>query len=132
MSYKTRLQNLTKKSLIHAATGAKGSALSLAVGFAGYHLHTWAASQTWAQGKSLYLVPLGMAILGHFLKGKAPAVGVALLGSAGYALGFAMAAMKMQKQGAAGFSSGEAALLNEARGIDAFGDAGFIQDPAAA
>lgn len=131
MSYKERLKNLAKKSLANQAPGAKGSALSLAVGFAAYHLEQWVFSQTW-NPKSPFVVPLAMAVLGHILKGRYPAIGVALLGAAGHSLarGLQIYNASKPKPGpdAQGFYGGrEAALLQEARGY-ADGDAALVQE----
>lgn len=133
MNWKARAQSLAKNSLTNAAGGAKGSALSLAVGFAVYHLWSWINQQTWAP-QSPWVMPAGLAILGHFLKRKYPAVGVAMLGAVGFALATTLTMQKIAKQqGAAaakdakGFYQHDAALIQEARGFSPM-DAALIRD----
>lgn len=134
MNWKARAQSLAKNSLTNAAGGAKGSALSLAVGFAVYHLWSWVNQQTWAPA-SPWVMPAGLAILGHFLKRKYPAVGVAMLGAVGFALATTLTMQKIAKQNAAGRADAkglpfgyDAALIREGNDAQGFGDAALIRE----
>ena len=132
MNWKARAQSLAKHSLTNAAGGAKGSALSLAVGFAVYHLWAWINQQTWAPA-SPWVMPAGLAILGHFLKRKYPAVGVAMLGAVGFALATTLKMQAIAKANgspdAKGLYPGDAALVQEARGFSPI-DAALIREVA--
>jgi hypothetical protein len=133
MNWKARAQSLAKHSLTNAAGGAKGSALSLAVGFAVFHLWTWISQMSWAP-TSPWVMPAALAALGHFLKRKYPAVGVAMLGAVGFALATTLKMQALAKANGApspdakGLYGGrDAALIQEARGFSPI-DAALIQE----
>jgi hypothetical protein len=116
MTKAQRLRALAKKTLVATAAGAKGSAIALASGAATFQAHKWLGRQSWAPANPV-VIPLMLGVAGHIAKKKAPSVGVAVLGAAGYAANNAYevyAATQPQKS-------------PDAQGFGAFADAGFVQ-----
>jgi hypothetical protein len=67
-----------------AAAGWKGSAMSVGAGAATGIASSYAVQSVPFLGQAWWTMPAAMAVVGHFLKRKYPAVGGAMLGISGY------------------------------------------------
>lgn len=135
MTKAQRLRNLAKKTLIATASGAKGSAVALVAGAGTFQAHKFLGKQSWAPANPV-VIPLALGIVGHVVKKKAPSIGVAVLGAAGYAANNAyevwQATRTQQQAPDARGAFGDAGFVQQMGGAaDARGyDAGFVQNPA--
>jgi hypothetical protein len=68
----------------NAAKGAKGSAISAAVGVASYFGYEFLGNQSKTLVENWWAAPAVLAAGGHFLKRKNHDIGVAMLGAAGF------------------------------------------------
>lgn len=94
-----------------AGVGWKGSAMSVGAGAATGIASSYAVSAVPFLGQAWWTMPTAMAVVGHFLKRKYPAIGGAMLGIAGY---WGYNTFQQQRSSSAkGLEGGDAgALLN--------------------
>lgn len=91
-----------------AKVGWKGSAMSVGAGAATGIASSYAVSAVPFLGQAWWTMPAAMAVVGHFLKRKYPAVGGAMLGIAGY---WGYNTYMQQKGSARGLEGGDAGAL---------------------
>lgn len=97
-----------------AAAGWKGSLMSVGAGAATGFASNYAISAVPFLGQAWWTMPAAMAVVGHFLRRKYPAIGGAMLGIAGY---WALNTYQQQK----------AAPAATAKGLDTYDAAALVQ-----
>lgn len=126
LALKARLRRGASSGGKFAAQGAKGSAISLAVGAAAYVGAVKASEHISFLRSQWYMTPAVLAVAGHFLKRKNHDMGIAALGAAGMMLaqGF-MANQSMKPASASGYTSN-----GNYAGAGDYADAGILVESA--
>lgn len=112
-----------RRGALFAAKGAKGSAVSVAIGAGSYFATQAVVSRVAFLNTRWWAPPAALAVAGHFLKRKHPNIGTSLLAVAGYVGGLNYAISRNAPATAQGYDYGQAGGP---------GDAGALMDNAGA